>query len=680
MARKTHLKALPANDVGADLEVFAQLIGLSRKHSSQPEELVLQVSRLLGIPDCNTSRGLKQCHAELDTISSTLDKVYVRTRLFSVASESADRLAAVVIAIYGRMRFDNILRKRVFYETHFLEKATSLLHSPSAREIVMKTLSEMTHCKDTKISTDLSRFAPTILDCLESNLDHLKFVEKAVCVLAHSIGELCGSDDVSPDPEIVQIFPRVLRTLLSVVRLPTCTSVIFGHFVGFCSQTSLHQASVFLATPDSLDFLVACSRSSDIRTRVFSQRSLIDLYSTLESNQAEQTIPLASAPASVRQALQGVSESEDTKFKKEYAAFMQLGNTFLTEPQHSHLDLGRQLVDQILCNEGLVRECLAKTGLCRDMLPACEAALRSSGADVKADMLHLQGLLCGKKWEEASQFSRRCIKRNPTEGFFYYVLAAGGQMGIRSILFADKALRKCRPMSYTIRNSCHYLVSCASHGIIVTMAHGLSGCVRELHGLMDKAAANTRDFLATAQPDHTHLPVMTAYSSFLDFISKGHTLGEGGFKSAEERFSLACDLARCSPLGFLPDKACLALEQIFTRMPNGWEKWGPAISKHLARQYRVPPIEDDALTAWMENLDPLSESDSESFYFRIRGVNPGEERYGPAQLRCCAMCNTASVKLKQCAGCGKTRYCNDACQKKHWKVYREECKASRATE
>lgn len=41
---------------------------------------------------------------------------------------------------------------------------------------------------------------------------------------------------------------------------------------------------------------------------------------------------------------------------------------------------------------------------------------------------------------------------------------------------------------------------------------------------------------------------------------------------------------------------------------------------------------------------------------------------------CCGMCGKESQNLRACSQCGKTKYCDQNCQKKHWKIHKVTCK------
>ena len=49
-----------------------------------------------------------------------------------------------------------------------------------------------------------------------------------------------------------------------------------------------------------------------------------------------------------------------------------------------------------------------------------------------------------------------------------------------------------------------------------------------------------------------------------------------------------------------------------------------------------------------------------------------------APTAACAECGAPGVRLQRCAACMTTAYCSRACQVKHWKAHKKDCKAARA--
>ena len=47
---------------------------------------------------------------------------------------------------------------------------------------------------------------------------------------------------------------------------------------------------------------------------------------------------------------------------------------------------------------------------------------------------------------------------------------------------------------------------------------------------------------------------------------------------------------------------------------------------------------------------------------------------------CCIFCSKSSQSLLQCSGCGSVQYCDQQCQRAHWKNHKRDCKPFRVCE
>ncbi|KAJ7489395.1 hypothetical protein FB451DRAFT_1523067 [Mycena latifolia] len=605
------------NTAGAELPTFPELLAAARS-SMGPGALATKISRLLCLPDYNTSRGLKECHEAFDIISSKLDKAFALSREYQADIVAADMLAATIIVIYGRMGFDTILRERIFGETDFLQKAISLLRSDIARSIVMHILSNVTHVGNTAILKDLSRFTSSILDCVEGRLVDLPCVEKAVCVLSHSTVVVLNHPE--PDPELVALISprRVIHFFLSVIRLPNATSLSFGHFCVFCSKTTTYHPAVFQAIPDSIDFLVACTRAQDLCIRSAALRSLTGLH-YLESILDSPPQKIVGQPARVRQTLDKDGPDRSHEFemrnRKERSTLTALIKAFAENPSRSLSGFGLALVEVILRSEFLVRTRFKDSreeyrhlaidlggAQFVDVLRLCEDAVRSSGTGsqsaVMADILHLEFLLASEK-DEACTVALSCIEQHPSVAFFYYVLATcrvTKDANLTSaVLFAEK-------------EELLYFAAWSSDVIIADMLSGRPSEIRfqEVVALIKKASSRAISFVNDAPPDHPRMPLMIALGIHLAILVGGGTISDDfrELQTAQGKLFLAYDIARSQIGGFYPARQCLALDTIFSRMSIAWRVWKPIISRQLSQNYSSAGIDPNVdLAAWLEKLD-----------------------------------------------------------------------------
>ncbi|KAJ7705390.1 hypothetical protein B0H17DRAFT_1298689 [Mycena rosella] len=539
----------------------------------------------------------------------------------------------------------------------------------------MSVMSSVTHMNDSEILKNLSRFTPTILDCVKGHLDDLKYAEDTVCVLTHSAAVVFND---TPDPELARLvsLPRIIRFFLSVVRLPTATSLSFGHFCTFCSAATIYHPAVFQSIPDSLDFLVASTRAQDVCTRNAALRSLIGLYPLAGTHPQN----ITDEPPAVRQALDqfGSHKSYEMRHREQEKKLMQLIDTFAGNPRRSLSDLGLAFVKLILDNELLVRfhftfppserdirltSYLGGTQFV-DVLRLCGEAVRNSGsgsqADVMGNILQLQFLLACGEMDEAGIVARSCIKRHPSVAFFYYVLASSGDKNIPAVLHGEKGLQ-CSGLTDFLREELLYNIVLSSDFIVAEMLEGRSSQIhlQEAVALMKKAWSNAISFVNEAPPEHPHMTYMMAFTIHFAFLMRGCTLSDDcrELQTAKNKLFLAYDIARSRPDGLFPVNHC-RLETHRLSLP----------SKDYSSSSIDPNVD---LAAWLEKLDP---DDPSSNFFELRGINPDTNRYGAAEMHHCSACNTPSAALRRCSGCQKTRYCNSDCQSRYWKVHRNACK------
>ncbi|KAJ7187170.1 hypothetical protein C8R46DRAFT_1184863 [Mycena filopes] len=670
----------PSGTVYPSLDLSALLAMI--RFSGDAKNLAPEIAGLLCVPDLNTTRGLKQCHQDFDYISARLEQLFVQSRGCESDKASADILAAAIIAIYGRMSRDTVLRVRIFSEAKFWQKAVSLLHSDIARSRVMPIMSEVTHISDSAIIEGLAGFTSEILDCAEGHLHDLKYAESTVCVLSHSTVVVLDHGS-SAHVEHVPL-ARIIQFFLTVVRLPSSTSLSFDHLLYFCSRVTLHRSFDFHAIPGFVDFLVACTRSQDLSARNAALRSLIGL-----SIPERPTRPAAS------------TDSETMENLTKYGTKSRQMREFLLVPKsmdlvdafaetHNLSDFGNGLVDIILAWEPGISGyfdvdgtgALDLEGIPRlnvDVLRlSADAVRRGSEAqsEVKADILQLEFLLVSRRDDEATALARSAIERNPSVAFFYYVLVAGRNTSdITSARFAERGLQ-CPDLTPFLREELLHHSASSLDRIVGEMLSSTPSQIhlQEVVALTQKALSSANAYIDIAPPDSIELPTMIALTIHLNFLVRGHTLSDGceELQTARDQLPRACAMARSLSTDPLP-RLCLAVETLLARTSTADELWKPVVSRHPSKEYtNINPNPD--LAGWLEK----HESDDPAVkHFGIRGVNTTSHNFGALQLPCCSSCNRPSAALKRCSGCLETRYCNSECQTRHWKFHRKTCKGKR---
>ncbi|KAJ7625965.1 hypothetical protein FB45DRAFT_1005221 [Roridomyces roridus] len=600
-----------------------------------------------------TSRGLKLCHETFENISVILDTTFAQSRQQSAGNlDAADRIAVAVLRISCGMAEDAVLRSRFFRETH-----------------VMAILSEVTHINDAEVLLEIARRTSTILDSVELHWDRIQYVEKAACVLSHGTSAALARSD----PAIQIHVSRVLEFLLRVVSRKDSTPLSFYHLLGFCATNAGYADSAPIFSQNAVDFLVACTRSPYSETRVTAHVSLLRLRMRVgqEAHEPETT------PGSVRaqQVLAGYyreGQSHHAMCLKEDAQLLRLLERYKSDSQGDLSELAEELSNLVLRHESMVRSRLQLNPELVDMTVACAAAVESNTGPA-ANILRLVLLLSRGEPHQASELVRASLERHPSMAFFYYVMAECHDFGVPSALLAEKGL-ECSSMTNFVRRQLRLHSAFSSLRIVAALVGASSEVLRsqEAETLIEKGSCNAKTFVDVAQLDHPDLPFMTALSIHFDILKKGHTLTEDDFQvsvilgwtiqplipnyttNARDRFALVCDVARCTEQGFDlgVGNLCVTLDEIFARMPNARSTWGSTVSRQPMKltpnTISVPAHADPnaALAAWLKTLHTTPMEDLTS---QIRGMDQGSERHGKARLY---------------------SYCDNECQKKHWKVHR----------
>ncbi|KAJ7638202.1 hypothetical protein FB45DRAFT_902245 [Roridomyces roridus] len=648
---------------------LSQLLAVAVRPSSQ-ETAIKDICGMLGIPNVNSAKGLEQCHESFDACRD----YRARNRV------SSDSLAAVIIAIYGRIGQHNTLRRRVFSETQFLVHATSLLSSPTVRGVVIGTLLRVTTFKDAEVA----RFTPIFLDYVRQAPSGR--VKDVVSILCRST--TAAISQANPELGLVAraSLPRVLQLSFDTIRLPASTPLAFFHFVHLCFEISKSPYRHVLHSIRFLvDFLIACTRAEDASFRFFGLRSLIELYSESAASNC-----LGPAHIELREEYDGIRS-----FASEMEGMAELAELLNGFDQHAHqsqCDLGHALSELIQWNELVWRQ-LNEQQL--GILETCEAAIcrnaSSTEDNITADILHVVNLL-RKEPRQVAAFAQASIERHPSVPFFHYAMTVqpiSSSEIYSSIVFAEKGLQ-CSSITDFLRRSLLAHVANCSYRILAMMLESEPGefGLHQVNVLMKNISSHAAAFSQIAPVDHPLMPLMDTHVIHLEILAKGNTLTDEltELQTARDKLRSTCEVHYSVAEAFQPPKNSLALDHIFDRMPTAWRLWRQVISRQPVQTYRADAVPEtssdtDEFVAVLEKLAEVGPN------VRFSDIQPAAssggprpkaavDRYGVARLHCCSGCGAPSAVLKECVGCLNARYCDKTCQRRHWPALRKACKAN----
>ncbi|KAA1477621.1 hypothetical protein DENSPDRAFT_616560 [Dentipellis sp. KUC8613] len=661
---------------------------------------------MLELPDISSRSGLRKIHRSFDAISNQLNDIYDYGR--RMGNES---LMGTVVAIYAKIGVDAVLRDRIFNEADFLRKVTLILDRPISYHVGLHALCSFTHYGGLNVRVEIAKKTSVLLQLLEEQPNDMKAAELTITTISHAVAAVV-CNEASPDAKLVKVvdIPRILRVMISFIRKPLAltlpTNLLFEHAITMLAGATQHCSKAYQAYPAAIDFLVACTRSDDIKTRASGVAGILRLHMYDSEPDATEMDPLKIMAAIKRGWPKNLNDKlmERNPFEGEIVQMMRTLNDFQkamfqAAEDHDLYGLGLKIAEFIPRTEYSIARgsftvedphtgklSVESLGLpftmWQDSLPHCANAIRARGrpdeAD-KADIVDLKYLIMKAQGEQAHAIARKAIQRSPHVGFYYYVLSLGVKQadGLR---MAKKGL-KCPNMTPYVRFG--LLFSAAEHAADLALMYlqdAITGGKEMKEGVAFAMSAfeDSQTFINEASPDSSKMRNACYINVLMSLLIKGHELSNDMHEllDTKKRLDLADGFARFSSRPISKTQMRLACMEVVNRMQNAWKEWEKIIPAYAHVRTEVTPAKaEDDLADWLEQVtleDPGM--NGHDHHHRHGSVTHPSLNINDVELYRCSWCRNPSVVLKKCSGCGKTRYCDAACQKEHWKTHKKVCK------
>ncbi|OCH85948.1 hypothetical protein OBBRIDRAFT_807128 [Obba rivulosa] len=649
------------------------------------------------LPDLTTRNGLKKVHSRFDEIYSRLDKAYI-------TSKDNPKMMGGIVGIWAKLSVDAILRDKLFRKG-FIQKIMPLLDILLTRQVTLQALSTITHHSGVEARGEIVREAPRLIHLMEECREDTKVTELCIVALMHSVGIQMRNSDKA---YVKMIRGSDVRSLLKVtvdaLRMPTASAYMADHGLGLLASATMHFPKECKASPLMLSYLVACLRSTNICVRCEALGALLSLNAADCEEDKHQHDPhkiivaaRATWPAHLNTALRGYGfESCDiTKTVQNMHAFQKAMVRCVQD--HDLYALGKTASSLILNAELSVMDGAfefkdEKTGqfkrenmglpfiMWSDSLPHCARVLRAKGtpADLDAaDIIELKYLIMKERHSDAVTLAEKVIERNPTLAYPYYIIGLGfsREEGLRA---AKKGL-KCKGLTPFMRNYLQWrAVDHAGDLGVSNLQDTRAGHKEYAEGVafLMSAYEDAKGFIGSAPLDSRNMSMMLNWLVILTLAIRGPELVPDlrELKPILDKIDLADQIMTF--IGHPPKRTQLRLtrELILRIYPSATREWAETIGRFdvLSSAADDPPIDasqaEDSLAAWLEKLH----------------VGEGEEQVpercthpristNSVELYRCSWCRNPSAMLRKCGGCGKTRYCDSACQKSHWRDHKATC-------
>ncbi|KAI0371333.1 hypothetical protein BV20DRAFT_1035333 [Pilatotrama ljubarskyi] len=660
----------------------------------------------LGLPDLGTRSGLKKVHMNFPDISKKLDTVYVAAQ-----RRQNERLMGAVVGVWAKMCADAILRDKLFHEG-LVSKVMPLVEYDSTRHMALNALSVVTHHGGVVARREIARKNPQLVRLIQAHPDDAKVLELATVTMAHATSAVLGDEDPPDSGLLKEIQVRnVLKTTIENIRKPIASHYMIDHAMGLLTSSTRHCPQDCKATPSMLTLLVACLRSANIITRCSALGGLIR-FTESESEPDRQNFDPQRLISAVQRRFPdnlsdlmmdyGVERCDTTLTLKSTVDYQRA--MMRAAQDHDLVALGRTLATLIQRTEFAIAEGMFQADgprgsretidiglpftMWTDSLPHCARALRARGtpADLDmADVLDLKFFIIRSRIPDAVSLGQRAVERNPELAYAYYAVSMGAdhQLGLRAV---KKGL-KCKNITPFVRQ--YLLWRAIEHagdlGVSTLQdARGEGSDHTEGIAFLMSAWEDTKTFTAEAPPDNRHMQTILNWYVILTIAIKGPELSEDLRELDAARRKLDISEQFMNTIGFTIKKTQmrLARQLILDLYPKAVKEWGAFIKRfdeldsRLDKQRPLSSDEaEDELAAWLDNLKLEDGSELHANIHPHACSHPKISMNNVALYRC-SWCGNPSAVLRKCGGCGKTRYCDGQCQKKHWPDHKAECKAS----
>ncbi|KAH9941110.1 uncharacterized protein BXZ73DRAFT_42148 [Epithele typhae] len=665
---------------------------------------VEMLCRHFELPDLTTRHGLKKVHAHFDRLYSRLDSAFV-----TAEKRGIERAMGGIVGIWSKMCADAILRDKLF-QKGLLSRIMPILNIDSTRLMGLNALALVTHHGGVHARTEIAKKNLQLIQLMRAHPDDAKVMELVTVTISHATGAVLALDE-TPDPRVVKAVNvrDVMQTTMENIRKPIASHYMIDHAISLFINSTQHCPKECAAAPGLLNLLVALLRSSNLGVRCQALCGIIRYtasesqfdYQNFDPQRFIAMFQRGGVPPHLSEILvdYGMERAEITMTIR---ASVDYQKAMMRAAQDRNLlSLGETLAGLIQRTEYSIAEGgfqaedargrleIMDVGLpfkmWTDSLPCCARELRKRGlpGDLDAaDVLDLKFFIMRQRVRDAIDLAERALARNPELTYAYYALSMGAEheRGLRAV---KKGL-KCKKVTPFLRmNMLWRAIEHAGDMGTTTLATAREGEGKHTEGVafLMSAWEDAKTFTAEAPPDNRHMMGILDWYILLTLAIKGPELSTNlsELAAAQRKINSAAEFMGMLGLAINKTQTRLARMLILKLYSKASEEWGPFVQHfdemNASGGEALKPLSssqaDDDLAAWLENMQLDDDDDDE--HGRHPCTHPKISTSNVALYRC-SWCSNPSAVLKKCGGCGKTRYCDGVCQKKHWSDHKRDCK------
>ncbi|KAG8695016.1 hypothetical protein FRC08_008114 [Ceratobasidium sp. 394] len=287
--------------------------------------------------------------------------------------------------------------------------------------------------------------------------------------------------------------------------------------------------------------------------------------------------------------------------------------------------------------------------------------------------------------ENIVRLCAEALKQFPEVAFFYYAQACWTQESRTALRLSKKGLACSDLTDYVKRGLLHRSAEAGFDMTISTTSFPLaepgSPAWREGIAILHCAQEDSKAYIEMTSMDQRNLKTVIYTYLCVTFILEG----DEAFKNLDiirpyiQKLSLAEQIYSvvCQPLPHTERK--LAVDLIVPQFAKPLNQWRAAIARlkprygHHHHHQRLPKDDPDHVLAnWLARTALDDEEAPESVYEDLKAGPSADDldlgtRAEDVLVYRCSLCGNPSASLKKCGRCKQARYCDNLCQRKHWK-------------
>ncbi|KAG8707024.1 hypothetical protein FRC09_002071 [Ceratobasidium sp. 395] len=674
-------------------------------------DMVKVLLKDLKLPDPSKRKGLRQFAVNFSTNNRKINDCYDAYRN---PPHTDWAVLTAIVNLWAKLGVDMVLRDKLF-ANGMLERMIPMLQEgdKQTRTSVLFALSNFTHHGGVEARRTIAELTTsTIVELIADPECSARNAELGVAVLMHSLGSTAMdmSDgytfgDEMKVPELIRNLNggRICYAVGEIIRRPDVDVEAVAHGISLLRALAFYLRDSVLATHTERPFIAALA-SGDLLTRLDGFNGILRVGASITQRESRELDPMrvtaiARSPEEyftpdLMQALR--SQYGGLKGGMLYeiagsasgldAATLQLGKKW------DYAEFGRTLCKRILtCEYSLGRGVMVGPGGKQESFEdyferAADALAKSTDpADGHlAAVLRIKISMGLGERQKVIGLSAEALNRYPEVGFFYYTQATWTEESRTALRLAKKGLACSDLTDYVKRGLLH---RSAEAGYEMTLTGPLqqaapgSPAWREGVAILHCTLEDSKAYIEMTPMDQRNMKTVIYTYLCLTFLLEGDKVLKNLdlIRPYLEKLSLAEQIYAvvCRPLPFTQRK--LAIDLIIPQFAKPLKQWRTAIARlervghrhHHHHQHLPPDDPDHVLANWLARTALDDEDAPESEFAELRSEDPdipvpGTSAEDSLMYRC-SLCGNPSASLKKCGRCKQARYCDDTCQRKHWK-------------